>query len=212
MLGHGRKKQPGHKLNQHTWYAIKIDNIMTKLNILIRKTNSKDFNDIMLVEERAFGHKKEAQLTADLLNDKTAEPVLSLLAFNGKEAIGHIIFTRVYINDMNTQQPLIHILAPLAVIPEYQKQGVGGLLIKEGLRRLKKMGTELVFVLGHMEYYPKFGFIPDAKKIGFVAPYPIPDEFANAWMVQSLNTKGFVIDNGNVICSNELNKPEHWRE
>ena len=86
------------------------------------------------------------------------------------------------------------------------------MLIRKGLKKLKDMGSEMVFVLGHMEYYPKFGFIPDAKKLGFSAPYPIPAEYANAWMVQSLNTKGFVIDNGNVICSNELNKPEHWRE
>lgn len=185
---------------------------MTKINIQIRETNSNDFNDIMLVEERAFGYIKEAQLTADLLKDNTAEPILSLLAFNGKEAIGHILFTRVYLNEMNIKQPLMHILAPLAVIPEYQKQGIGGLLIKEGLRILMEWGTEIVFVLGHMDYYPKFGFIPDAKKIGFTAPYPIPSEYANAWMVQSLNPKGFVIDKGNVICSNELNKPEHWRE
>ena len=185
---------------------------MTKIKIQIRETNTKDFNDIMIVEERAFGYVKEAQLTADLLNDKTAEPILSLLAFHEKKAIGHILFTRVYIDEMNTKQPLIHILAPLAVIPEYQNKGVGGSLIREGLNRLKEMGTEMVFVLGHMDYYPKYGFIPDAGKIGFSAPYPIPDEYANAWMVQSLNPKGFVIGGGNVICSNELNKPEHWRE
>ncbi len=185
---------------------------MTKLNIQIKETNTADFNNIMLVEERAFGMLKEAQLTADLLNDQTAEPILSLLAFHNKEAIGHILFTRVYMDEMNTTQPLIHILAPLAIIPEYQKQGVGGLLINEGLKRLKEMGSEMVFVLGHMDYYPKFGFIPDAKKLGFTAPHPIPDELANAWMVQSLNPEGFVIGRGNVICSNELNKPEHWRE
>ena len=185
---------------------------MTKINIQIRETNSKDYNNIMVVEERAFGYIKEAKLTADLLNDKTAKPILSLLAFHDKVVIGHILFTRVYIDKMNTAQPLLHILAPLAVIPEYQKQGIGGLLINEGLRRLKEMGSEMVFVLGHMEYYPKFGFIPDAKKLGFTAPYPIPVEYENAWMVQTLNPKGFVIGEGIVICSNELNKPEHWRE
>lgn len=185
---------------------------MTKTNIQIRETNSTDFNDIMVVEERAFGFKKEAQLTADLLGDETAEPILSLLAFDGERAIGHILFTRVYMNEMDTTQSLIHILAPLAVIPEYQKQGVGGLLIEDGLKRLKEMGSEMVFVLGHMEYYPKFGFIPDAKKLGYSAPYPIPEEYANAWMVQSLNQNGFVIENGKVVCAKELNKPEHWRE
>lgn len=185
---------------------------MTNINIQIKETNNSDFHDIMVVEEQAFGNIKEAQLTADLLVDKTAEPILSLMAFRDNEAIGHILFTRVYINELNTKQPLLHILAPLAIVPEYQKQGVGGLLIIEGLKRLKEMGSEMAFVLGHMEYYPKFGFIPDAKKIGFTAPYPIPDEHANAWMVQSLNPNGFAIGKGNVICSNELNKPEYWRE
>ena len=116
-----------------------------------------------------------------------------------------------YIDEI-TDQALLHILAPLAVKPDYQKQGIGGLLIREGLRRLIEMGSEMVFVLCHMEYYPKFGFIPDAKKIGFSAPYPIPEEYANAWMVQSLNPNGFTKNHGKIVCSTELNKPEHWRE
>ncbi len=181
------------------------------MKIYIRETDINDFNDIMTVEEQAFGYNKEAILTANLLNDETAKPYLSLLAIIDSRAVGHILFTRVYIEQMKPQ-PLIHILAPLAVIPECQKQGIGGLLIKEGLVRLKAMGSEMVFVLGHMEYYPRHGFIPDAKKMGFPAPYPIPEEFANAWMVQSLNSNGFVVKKGNVICSRELNKPEHWKE
>jgi putative acetyltransferase len=180
--------------------------------IIKRETGQKDFNDIMMVEERAFGYDKEAKLTAGLLGDSTAKPILSLLAYYEGKAIGYIIFTRVYIDEMNTDQPLIHILAPLAVIPEYQKQGVGGLLISEGLKRLKESGSELVFVLGHMDYYPNHGFIPDAGKLGYAAPYEIPEEYANAWMVQSLIEGEFSIKGGNVLCCDELNKPEHWRE
>lgn len=185
---------------------------MERNDIQIRETNLDDFDDIMTVEERAFGYVKEANLTGDLLKDKTSEPILSLLAFHENKAIGHILFTRAYIDDMNPDQPLFHILAPLAIIPEYQKQGIGGHLILEGLNKLKEIGSEIVLVLGHMEYYPKFGFIPDAKKIGYSAPYPIPEEFSDAWMVQSLNNDGFIIKHGKVICANELNKPEHWRE
>jgi putative acetyltransferase len=181
-------------------------------NFQIRKTGINDFDYIMFVEEHAFGYDKEAILTANLLKDPTAEPTLSLLAFDKNKAIGHILFTRVYLDEMTLDQPLMHILAPLAVIPEYQKKGIGGLLINEGLKQLKAMGSELVFVLGHMEYYPKYGFIPDAGKLGYNAPYPIPEEFANAWMVQSLNKEGFTINKGNIICSKELDKPEHWRE
>ena len=184
---------------------------MKQINIQIKETKKRDLNTIMMVEGRAFGYAKEAKLTADLLTDRTAESVLSLLAFHNNKAIGHILFTRAYIND-RASQPLIHILAPLAVIPEYQKQGVGGMLIQEGLKRLKKMGSEMVFVLGHMEYYPRHGFIPDAGKKGYTAPYPIPKEFANAWMVQSLDPRGVMIEKGQVLCSDELDKPEHWRE
>lgn len=184
---------------------------MNTSEIQIRKTGINDFNDIMMVEERAFGYDKEAKLTASLLNDPSAEPMLSLLAFHNNQAIGHILFTRAYIDEIKAQ-PLFHILAPLAVIPEYQKQGIGGMLIKEGLQRLKDMDSKMVLVLGHMEYYPKYGFIPDAKKLGYSAPYPIPEEFANAWMVQSLNSQEFLIEKGKVMCCNELNQPEHWRE
>jgi putative acetyltransferase len=180
-------------------------------DIQIRETDTNDFTNIMEVEKKAFGYDKEAELTADLLKDKTAKPVLSLLAFHNKKAVGHILFTRVYLNDKSDQM-LLHILAPMAVIPEYQKQGIGGFLIKEGLKRLKCMGTKMVFVLGHMEYYPKYGFVPDAGKIGFSAPYPIPEKFAGAWMVQSLTTEGFLKTTGKIICSDELNKEEHWRE
>jgi putative acetyltransferase len=181
-------------------------------NIIIRKTYEYDFNNIMEVESKAFGHDKEAKLTADLLTDNSAEPIISLMAFHDEKAVGHILYTRSYIDEINDNQPYIHILAPLAVIPEYQKQGIGGLLINEGIKILKELGSELLFVLGHMDYYPKFGFIPDAKNLGYTAPYPIPKKHANAWMVQSLTTNGFTISPGNVICANKLNKPEHWRE
>ena len=180
-------------------------------NIHIRETKDTDFNDIMEVEKQAFGYDKEAELVADLLKDKSAQPIVSLLAFQDNIAIGHILFTRVYVNQKKNES-LFHILAPLAVKPEWQKQGVGGMLINEGIKKLKEIGSEMVFVLGHMEYYPKFGFIPDAKSLGFSAPFPIPDKHANAWMVQALTLKGLKYGPGKVICADELNKPEHWRE
>ncbi len=180
-------------------------------SIEIKESGINDFKNIMEVEEQAFGYEKEAKLTASLLKDTTAKPILSLLAFEKNEAIGHILFTRAYIDEM-INQPLLHILAPLAVKPDYQKQGIGGLLIMKGLERLKEMGSEMVFVLGHIEYYPKFGFVPDAQVNGFSPPFPIPEAFADAWMVQSLNSGTLYNKTGNIICANALNKPEHWRE
>lgn len=179
--------------------------------IQIRETEVNDHTDIFKVEEQAFGYDKEANLTDALLHDQTGRPIISLLAFHNTKAIGHILFTRAYI-DEKINQPLLHILAPLAVKPAFQKQGIGGLLIQEGLKRLKQIGSELVFVLGHIEYYPQFGFIPDAEKLGFPAPYPIPAQYANAWMVQSLHPQKTISRQGKVICADTLNKPEHWRE
>ncbi len=184
---------------------------MEKNSIYIRETNASDFQDIFNVEEKAFGYEKEAILTAELLSDDSAQPILSFLAFDDNKAIGHILFTRAYLENKE-EQPLYHILAPLAVIPEYQNKGIGGKLIIEGIKRLKDMGSELIFVLGHIEYYPKFGFIPDAKKLGFPAPYPIPAEFKDAWMVKSTNDMALTKYEGKVICADMLNKPEHWRE
>ncbi len=86
--------------------------------IKIRETGINDFNDIMEVEKLVFGYDKEAKLVADLLDDKTAELIVSLLAFYNDEAIGHILFARAYIEGIS-DQPMIHILTPLAVKPEY---------------------------------------------------------------------------------------------
>ena len=76
-------------------------------------------------------------------------------------------------------------LAPLAVVPECQKQGVGGTLVKHGLELLSKSGVDLVFVLGYPEYYTRHGFAPAGVR-GFDAPYPIPEKNSDAWMVFEL--------------------------
>lgn len=181
-------------------------------NITIRETENKDQQTIFSVEKQAFGYDKEAHLSLALLNDPTATPFLSLLAFHNEKPVGHILFTRVYMNEMKEAQPLLHLLAPLAVIPEYQKQGIGRMLIKAGFEHLKKAGSEMVFVLGHIGYYDKHGFVPNAAKLGYTAPFPIPEKYADAWMVHSFNPEGYCINTGKVICANALNQPEHWRE
>lgn len=177
----------------------------------IKISNSHDFNDIMTVEKLAFGYDKEAKLVADLLNDKTSKLTLSLLAYHEEKPIGHILFTSVCFKDQPTS-PIMHLLAPLAVIPDYQRQGVGGLLINTGLEMLKEMGSKIVFVLGHKEYYPKYGFLPCAGELGFAAPYPIPPENSEYWMVQAISPEGLTLGRGTIQCADGLNKPEHWRE
>jgi len=178
--------------------------------MFIREASDSDLNDVLFVERVAFGHDKEAELVRDLLNDPSAKPVLSLLALRDERALGHILFTTARLT--KTQDTVsTAILAPLAIVPDAQKQGIGGKLIERGLQLLSKSGVDLVFVLGHPGYYPRHGFKP-AGHLGFEAPYPIPDEAADAWMVKALRPDAIGSVSGKVMCSDALNKPEHWRE
>lgn len=184
---------------------------MTEPTIFIRDAAASDFNDVMTVEKEAFGYDKEAILVAELLEDTTAQPVISLLAFDGDEPVGHILFTKASLEGPGPA-PLIYLLAPLAVRPAFQNKGIGGMLIREGLKRLKDLGVRLVFVLGHEAYYPKYGFVGGAERMGFAAPYPIPEIHAGAWMVQNLGSDDPTGISGRVVCADALQKPEHWRE
>jgi putative acetyltransferase len=176
----------------------------------IREATDSELNDVLLVERLAFGHNEEAELVRELLEDPSAKPILSLLAFKNERAVGHILFTTARLTKTQNTVSMV-ILAPLAIVPEAQKQGIGGKLIERGLELLSIAGVDLVFVLGHPEYYPRHGFKP-AGHLGFEAPYPIPDEHAEAWMVQALRPNVIGSVSGKIICADALNKPEHWRE
>lgn len=180
------------------------------LKLTIRNTTDNDIAHIVGVHVRGFGYAKEAHLTAALLDDMTAEPTVSILALHDSEPVGHILFTRIRLNDK--EDPLLHILAPLAVTPEYQRQGVGGILIQAGLEKLRAIGSQAVFVLGHKEYYPRHGFIPHAMRQGYQPPYPIPEENSVYWMFQHLTPEVAHIEKGMLRCAKALDNPAHWRD
>jgi len=179
----------------------------------IRRSRESDSADIENIHMQAFGDEKGPEIAAlvnGLFSDKTALPLFSLVALENKKIIGHILFTKAQINQTN-EKVSAQILAPLAVLPEAQDHLVGRRLIEEGLRQLRESGVELVFVLGHPEYYPRCGFTP-AGALGYEAPYPIPEEHAGAWMVQELFDGVTKKVKGKIKCSDILNQPEHWRE
>lgn len=162
---------------------------------------------VLEIEREAFAASDVADLVADLLEDPTAKPFLSLLAWERDEAVGHIMFTPARFDGVDGAS--ISILGPLAVIPRAQRRGVGAALIAAGLERLARSGVDLVFVLGHPDYYPRHGFAP-AIPLGFDAPYPIsPPE---AWMVRQLSEGAVGRFRGTVVCADALDHPEHWRE
>jgi len=178
--------------------------------MFIRQALDSDIDDVLKVERAAFGQDEEAELVRDLLADPSAEPRLSLLAYEKDKAVGHILFTASHLKDANKAVTSV-ILAPLAVVPEVQKRGIGGKLIEQGLKQLTESGIDLVFVLGHPEYYPRYGFEP-AGQLGFEAPFPIPEKDAAAWMVQELKPDIIGSVSGKIICADAMNKPEYWRE
>ncbi|WP_193367126.1 GNAT family N-acetyltransferase [Pelagibius marinus] len=176
----------------------------------IRETSADDLPAVMRLQEAAFGQAEEAELTRAILADPTAAPTLSLLAQDDGKVLGHVLFSRVRLTGPASDCAAA-ILAPLAVLPEAQGRGVGGRLIEAGLARLRERGVALVFVLGDPAFYNRFGF-QAAGRQGLAAPYPIPEEHAEAWRVQALN--GVVLGRlrGSVICGDSLMRPELWRE
>lgn len=179
----------------------------------IRQSDPSDFKKIGQVHFRAFGDDEGPEiitLVGELFDDPSALPLLSLVAVVGEKIAGHVLFTRVVIEEA-PQAVSAQILAPMAVLPEFQNRGIGGQLIKQGLLELKKSGTDLVFVLGHPGYYPRSGFTP-AAPLGLLAPYPIAEKNADAWMLQALREGIIGTVKGRVRCSDALNHPQYWVE
>ncbi|MCC5831357.1 MAG: N-acetyltransferase [Phycisphaeraceae bacterium] len=149
-----------------------------------------------------------ATLVDDLLADPTALPYLSLVATVRDRIVGHVLFTAVTLQPRTEHAPA-SILAPLAVHPDFQNRRIGGMLIAEGLNRLRERGVRLVFVLGGPGYYQRHGFSP-AGKLGYAAPHPIPPEYTDAWMVQALSPGTVRHTPARVQCARTLADPKHW--
>jgi putative acetyltransferase len=127
---------------------------------MIREEGAGDAAPIRTVLEAAFPSPLEADLV-DRLRSSCRES-LSLVAMEDEELVGHILFTPVVIE---TAEGTIHGygLAPMAVLPEFQRKGIGSAMVREGLARLRSSDCPFVIVLGHPEYYPRFGFVPASK-------------------------------------------------
>jgi len=172
---------------------------------------------LLHVHQQAFGAANDrnkgmviSELVKGLLEDPTAEPRHSLIAVEHDIVIGHVLFTNVHIEGV-AGNIAAQILAPLAVLPDFQAKAIGQKLVMAGLDALRRSGTQLVFVLGHPDYYPRCGFTP-AGACGFKAPYPMPGEHAAAWMVQELTPDVIGTIKGKIRCADTLHQPEHWRE
>ncbi|WP_453996006.1 GNAT family N-acetyltransferase [Bacillus nitroreducens] len=149
------------------------------MNIIIKQEQVKDYKITENVVKCAFANaehsdKNEHNLVCRIRNSNVFIPELSLVAMDNERIVGHILFSKVKIkNEDQVVESLA--LAPVSVLPEYQNQGVGKLLISKALQKAKELRFHSVVVLGHPEYYPKFGF-KKASTWGIKAPFEVPDE------------------------------------
>ena len=141
----------------------------------IRQERPEDYEVVWEVVKKAFesgehSDGNEQDLVTALRRTQEFIPELSLVAEVEGKIAGYILFTKLGING-HTELAL----APLAVLPEYQKQGIGKALIEEGHRRAAALGYHYSVVLGSETYYPQTGYL-SAKKFGIEAPFEVPDE------------------------------------
>ena len=181
--------------------------------MIIRRSTEDDFEALLVTHADAFGPDEGpeiVELVSELLEDETARPLLSLVAEVDGKHVGHVLFTAASV-ETSDRKPAASLLAPLAVMPQAQGRGIGTRLCNAGLERLRGSGVELVFVLGHPGYYPRFGFRP-AGALGLDAPYPIPEKNADAWMVAELTPGLLGTVQGTLACAAVLRDEKYWRE
>ncbi|MGG6269355.1 GNAT family N-acetyltransferase [Leptolyngbya sp. AN03gr2] len=144
----------------------------------IRAEKPEDIETVRRVNTAAFGRSSEAHLVDRLRNTPST---LSLVAVSLDQIVGHLFFSPVTIDNCSL---FMLGLAPVAVLPNYQRQGIGSLLIQQGLKECDRQGCKAVVVLGSPEYYSRFRFIT-AKTKGLKCEYTVPDE---AFMVLELES------------------------
>ncbi len=169
--------------------------------LTIRQETSNDFKETFEVNHIAFGQDNEAKLVDALRSNPTLFiPELSLVATVNNKIVGHILITKIIIKDNTRNLNESLGLAPMAVRPEFQKSGIGGQLIKQGLKVAAELGFKSVIVLGHKHYYPKFGFEP-AEKWNIKAPFDVPSD---VFMAIELVKDGLKNVSGTVIYPKEF--------
>ena len=173
VLGHGERNMP--------WQRDRRMRLM-KDGVLVRSAAQDQLAAILELMRAAFPDEDVHELVRQLTADGQFIPEYSLVAAEDGRIIGHVLLSRAYIDAEGEPLPVL-CLAPLAVLPERQNEGIGTALVEAGLSRARKHGEKAVIVLGHPDYYPRFGFEP-AMPLGILPPHPV--EMSEAWMMVEL--------------------------
>jgi len=147
--------------------------------LVIRPEKPEDIESIRNINEQAFRQENESKLVDKLRNRGVL--TISLVAVRDSEVVGHIAFSPVVVESGTSSFTAIA-LAPMAVLPAHQRKGIGSQLVRAGLEECRRLGHEIVFLVGHPDYYPRFGFVP-AKPKGVDCEFEVPEE---AWMILEL--------------------------
>jgi predicted N-acetyltransferase YhbS len=156
------------------------------MSLTIRPETPADYDRIFDITEAAFrdldvSDHTEQHLVSRLRNSTAYISELALVAELDGEVVGHILFTRAAIDGPDRSWETL-VLAPVSVAPPHQKCGIGGRLIRAGIQIAHDMGFDSINLVGHAEYYPKFGFVR-ASRYNLRLPFDVPDE---AFMIQEL--------------------------
>jgi predicted N-acetyltransferase YhbS len=143
------------------------------VKIIIRQETASDYKKVYEINKRAFNQENESKLIEKIRKGENYIPELSLVAEIEDNIVGHILFSKIKIVGDSNYDSLA--LAPVAVLPEYQKKGIGSKLVAKGLEKAKELGFNSIIVLGHKDYYLKFGF-QRASEWGIQCPFRVPDE------------------------------------
>ena len=138
----------------------------------VRHERPGDEAEIARVNDAAFGQPDESRLVEAVR--RTGQATISLVAFDERGIIGHILFTPVRLESPGSRIAMLG-LGPMAVLPGWQRQGVGSMLVEAGLRECTAAGCQAVVVVGHPDYYPRFGF-RRSREFGLRCEYAVPEE------------------------------------
>ena len=162
------------------------------MKLTIRPEGKEDFSAIRQINRKAFNTDAEANLV-DALRKSNVE-IISLVAEYNDIPVGHILFSEVSL-DGHCPDIRLSGLAPMAVLPEYQRQGIGSQLIREGTRTCLDAGYSAVVVLGHPQFYPRFGFMPSVS-FKITSEFDVPDD---VFMIKELRKKALTNCSGTIM-------------
>ncbi len=167
--------------------------------ITLRTIQPSDYQSVEKLIFNAFvntkeGYGNEAELAANLRKDPTYRSYFEVVTLKNNTIVGHGLLSEVYVFSDDKVLVTGLCLAPLAVLPKEQKQGIGAKILKELEARAKNKGYQFINILGHPDYYSKFNY-KLASRYGIYPPFPVPD---NSYFIKELHGKSLANVQGTI--------------